>query len=989
MRLLLNFLLITLLIIPVTAQAQLPSQFDLRNVGGEDYVSGIRNQQGGTCWTHGAMAAMEGNLLISGNWFSVGETGDANLAEYHLDWWNGFNEFNNDDIDPPTGDGVTVHQGGDYLMTAAYLSRGEGAVRDMDGQSFSSAPERFDIDYHYYYPRHIEWYVAGETLENINLIKSKLMTHGVMGTAMCYSIDFLIGTHHYQPMTDKQPPTHAVAIVGWDDDKELLNTPLKGAWLCKNSWGPIWGESGYFWISYYDKWCTQHPEMGAVSFQGIELIDRYSTYFYYHDYHGWRDTFEGFTEAFNAFVPPRDQQLESVSFYTAADSADFTIKIYDRFEGDQLLDELASKSGWLEFVGFHTIDLDLKIDLTAGDTFYIYLELSKGGMAYDKTSQVEILLGSDAKPMVTSTAEPGQSYYKSVDNWFDLTDYDASANFCIKGIARELGPPPVKVNSVIDVGDGQSLQINWDLICPGIVSTFWVYHDTEPASQLDSFEVSGGITSTIVDGLTEGVTYNLYVRAQDMGRHSLYYKEASGTPYSKPRAPWSLETWPLKNAIKLSWEADNTELDFSHYAIIRDGEMLPQFVSELGCIDDDPGLNYGMHEYIVVAVDGDGNLSDTVGVVPVVCRAASLQSGKILAVNRTYMISGSLADSYLTGQFLRNALAGYDYDYYSDSVHSTNEKSIQLFDMLDHEILVIGAESGRRDDIGNESEFGGILERLSYYLSIGGKIIIFGRWGDIWPDIKLDTLDYTAGNHDSIYADWFHIDRRITPYSYISGYEVYSDLIGATSQVSGYPDLTWDSLATATHADPMIPIGGIPCISLPDLNSQEAEIIYTYVSSTDSILTSGHPMAWRYLGNDYQYIYFELPLSCMAFDNARDALLQAISDLNMSTGADDAADETVRPDKFALMQNYPNPFNPMTTIRVYNPEARPVEATLEIFNILGQKVSVLFDGMMQPGINSITWDSRDDNGQAVATGIYFYRIKTEQIILTKKMLLLR
>lgn len=93
------------------------------------------------------------------------------------------------------------------------------------------------------------------------------------------------------------------------------------------------------------------------------------------------------------------------------------------------------------------------------------------------------------------------------------------------------------------------------------------------------------------------------------------------------------------------------------------------------------------------------------------------------------------------------------------------------------------------------------------------------------------------------------------------------------------------------------------------------------------------------------------------------------------------------PSEFRLYQNYPNPFNPSTTIEFYLHE--PAYVTLEIYNTIGQLVTVLVDEYRQQGRYSAIWNARDQAGRELSSGIYFYRIAAGASVEIKKMKLVR
>ena len=95
------------------------------------------------------------------------------------------------------------------------------------------------------------------------------------------------------------------------------------------------------------------------------------------------------------------------------------------------------------------------------------------------------------------------------------------------------------------------------------------------------------------------------------------------------------------------------------------------------------------------------------------------------------------------------------------------------------------------------------------------------------------------------------------------------------------------------------------------------------------------------------------------------------------------------PEDFELGQNYPNPFNPTTTIP-FSINGTAKQVRLNVYNVLGQKVQTMFNGVLQSGSYQFTWNGKNSNGQFAPTGVYFYELSVgKNNTQIKRMLLIK
>jgi hypothetical protein len=149
---------------------------------------------------------------------------------------------------------------------------------------------------------------------------------------------------------------------------------------------------------------------------------------------------------------------------------------------------------------------------------------------------------------------------------------------------------------------------------------------------------------------------------------------------------------------------------------------------------------------------------------------------------------------------------------------------------------------------------------------------------------------------------------------------------------------------------------------------------------------SFNPATRTFSGTQLEATAIPLSIKVIATDTAK-ASASYVFNLTITDPTGIKENNNQHPKESQLLQNYPNPFNPTTVISYQLSAFSNVKLT--IYNVLGKKIKTLAHSFQNAGAHSVVWDATNERNSPVSSGMYFYRLETENINMQKKMLLIK
>lgn len=406
----------------------------------------------GTCWAFSTMGLLEYDLINH----NLADK-NINLSPLQLAYFT-YN-FVQDPLGGTVNDTAYYHNenasqnflntGGNYEYSIRRLSQWIGAVNESDvPYSLAGSTITTPLDSKYAYDYNSVYLKNAYLInikENPDDVKQMIMDHGGVGVMYSHYYDGMTSTVHPSAYYDngKQTSgggTHAVMIVGWDDNysKDNFKTAEKptknGAWLIRNSWGFT---QSYFWMSY------ETTSLASTAY----VFDCTNTRPYDNNYQldGGLESYmnSSITSAYNVYTVQKKENLESESLkavsvsFTKAANVNYTLEVYTdlyaKYNPSYGNKKPAlTQSGTTTYAGVYTIPLEKEVELKPGTKYCVVVKTDKGAIDYEQAKATETNPGAaDSKPVWDQTVSIADylSYYKTEGS----TAYSASwNNFRIK-----------------------------------------------------------------------------------------------------------------------------------------------------------------------------------------------------------------------------------------------------------------------------------------------------------------------------------------------------------------------------------------------------------------------------------------------------------------------------------------------------------------------------------------------------------------------------
>ena len=506
-----------------------------------EHLPPLRNQGSyGTCWAHSSIALLETYLINNtdqGDRNGTVDRDDVDYSELQLAYFyythlaNAMVGEQGETLSLLYGkDNSLLDYGGNVLYAAQTLMNWKGATEEStvpysyasevaEAESSSTTasvmPDSLGYDED---TVHLQNVYEINITDNQMQVKQAIMSNGIVGisyyetgNSTFYDSDYNSYYNNYYSTT-----THAVCIVGWDDNfpkenfKETADSD--GAWLVRNSWldettekgEDIFSHSGYFWISYCDNSLSGRT---AYVFEADTSEDYDNNYSYTPQIHSSYGYSYGKSVA-NVYTAEGDETLQAISFETgsSASSIDYTVEIYTGVSTDDTLtlgdEAAATASGKVVYPGMYTITLDESVNLTEGEKFAVVIKSSSDYLVASEYMTYNSNFSS------TVVENSGESYYLSGSTWVDYSTKNSSnsyrGNFCINALTTDTtSVSRVTGLKCTDYGT-DSIALRWTAMSGA--GSYQVQRADSPAGDFSTVGTTESVAYTDSD-LTAGTKY--------------------------------------------------------------------------------------------------------------------------------------------------------------------------------------------------------------------------------------------------------------------------------------------------------------------------------------------------------------------------------------------------------------------------------------------------------------------------------------------------